>query len=391
MTFAQRINNLIVATINLERRVDPYFRPAFNRLAQRRLANVVQRMIVARRADDRATLGVETLIDDEHEITAAIVEAMSAFTHRVYDHAPPAERAGNSKTYGVLRGEFVVSADIAAELRHGLFAAPARYPAWVRFAGPGPLAPADLKDNGLVSFGIKVMGVPGPKLLDDEQWTQDFTGISAPTFPTPNVTENLKLQRHIGNGTPVLYFLGPRDPHLLDGLMQALYAKTHTNPLYEQYWSCVSYRLGEAQAMHYSIRPRRAVRTPFPRRPTADYLREAMAATLAEHDVEFDFLIQRQTDARRMPIEDDGIEWPESLSPFVPVARLVIPSQQFDTEAQLAFAHNLSFNPWHALEAHRPLGNQNRARRTIYLELSALRQRMNATPHIEPTGNERFA
>jgi hypothetical protein len=391
MTFAQRINNLLVATINAERRVDPHVRPAFNRLLQRRLANAVQRLIVARRGHDRAGLGVETAIENEHEVTAAIVDAMSAFTHRVYDHALPAERAGNSKTYGVLRGEFVVADDIPDRLRHGLFAEPGRYPAWVRFAGPGPLAPADLKDNGLVSFGIKVIGVPGPKLLADEQWTQDFTGISAPTFPTPNVTENLKLQRHIGNGTPVLYFLNPRDPHLLDGIMQALYAQTHTNPLYEQYWSCVSYRLGEAQAIHYSLRPRRAVRTPFPRHPTADYLREAMVATMAEHDVEFDFLIQVQTDARRMPIEDDGIEWPESLSPFVPVARLLLPAQNFDSASQLAFAHNLSFNPWHALEAHRPLGNQNRARRTIYVELSALRQRMNATPHIEPTGDERFA
>ena len=41
------------------------------------------------------------------------------------------------------------------------------------------------------------MGVEGDKLLDDEKWTQDFTGISAPTFTTPNILENLKLQRHV--------------------------------------------------------------------------------------------------------------------------------------------------------------------------------------------------
>ena len=81
-------------------------------------------------------------------------------------------------------------------LRQGLFAEPRTYPAWIRFAGPGPLAPPDMKDNGVLSIGIKVCGVPGPKLLDDE-WTQDFTGISAPTFTTPNVFENLQLQRHV--------------------------------------------------------------------------------------------------------------------------------------------------------------------------------------------------
>ena len=66
-----------------------------------------------------------------------------------------------------------------------------RYPVWVRFGGPGPLAPPDPKDNGVLSIGIKLMGVEGEKLLDDERFTQDFTGISAPTFTTPDVAENL--------------------------------------------------------------------------------------------------------------------------------------------------------------------------------------------------------
>ncbi|WP_256103101.1 hypothetical protein [Streptomyces sp. Ncost-T10-10d] len=37
---------------------------------------------------------------------------------------------------------------------------------------------------------------------------------------------------------------------------------------------------------------------------------------------------------------------------------------------------------------HRPLGNQNRARRTIYLQLARLRQAMNGTPHQEPGEEE---
>jgi hypothetical protein len=128
----------------------------------------------------------------------------------------------------------------------------------------------------------------------------------------------------------------------------------------------------------------------MPRHPSDDYLREAMVATLAGTAADFDILVQRQTDARRMPIEDDGVEWPESLSPFVPVATLHIPAQRFDSYRQLAFAGNLSYNPWHSLEAHRPLGSQNRARRAVYLQLSELRQRMSGTPHVEPTGDESF-
>jgi hypothetical protein len=33
----------------------------------------------------------------------------------------------------------------------------------------------------------------------------------------------------------------------------------------------------------------------------------------------------------------------------------------------------MSFNPWHALVPHRPLGSMNRARRAIYEALSAFR------------------
>ena len=101
-------------------------------------------------------------------------------------------------------------------------------------------------------------------------------------------------------------------------------------------------------------------------------------------------MVQIQTDPHRMPIEDATVKWSERLSPYIPVAELRIPRQRFDTPAQLAFADNLSYNPWHSLEAHRPLGNQNRARRRMYHELSRLRQSMNNTPHVEPTGAERF-
>ena len=121
---------------------------------------------------------------------------MSAFLHDTYPHGG-ALRAGNTKTYGVVRGELRVHDDLPARYRHGVFQPGRRYPVWVRFGGPGPLAPPDPKDNGVLSIGIKLMGVDGEKLLDDERFTQDFTGISAPTFTTPNVAENLKLQRQL--------------------------------------------------------------------------------------------------------------------------------------------------------------------------------------------------
>jgi hypothetical protein len=383
------VNDALVAAVNVERRVDPYFRDAFDAVFRPPLQALAQRLIDAHRADDGPGLAQERELPGEEDATRGVIEAMSEFLRQTYPH-PPVERAGNTKTYGVVRAEFTVPPDLPGELRRGIFATSATYRAWVRFAGPGPRTPPDIRDNGILSIGVKLMGVPGPKLSDDERSTQDFTGISAPTFTTPTVLENVKLQRASLAGWPVLYFLGPRDSHLADALMQGLYARTQRNPLAARYWSCSSYLLGEGQAMHYSLVPRSPERTPVPWNPPPDYLREAMAATLARREAEFEFRIQLQRDARRMPIEHDGALWPERLSPFVPAATLRIPAQSFDSPAQLAFARNLSYNPWHALPEHRPLGNQNRARKAIYLELSRLRQAMGGDAHVEPTGDEVF-
>jgi hypothetical protein len=115
-----------------------------------------------------------------------------------------------------------------------------------------------------------------------------------------------------------------------------------------------------------------------------------MAATLAEQDVEFDILLQLQTDPFRMPIENNAVLWPTKLSPRVPAAVLRIPRQTFDSPEQLDFARVLRYNPWHSIPEHRPLGNQSRARKRMYTELAALRQRLNDVEHYEPTGDEVF-
>ncbi len=388
----KRFHDAALELMKLERRVDPFFRPPLDAIFQEPVAWFLQVLINRRRPAEGLALAEERLLPGEDAFLDSIIRDMAAYMRAHY--APGGfQRAGNTKTHGVLRGEFTVRPDVPVEWRHGVLAEPRTFRAWVRFAGPGPASPPDIEEVGVLSIGVKLMGVPGPKLLDDERFTQDFTGISAPTFTTPDVRENAKLQAASLRGTPLFYFINPFDSHLLDGLMQGLWARTQTSPLETPYWGCVPFLLGEGRAMQYSFRPRLTTRSRvprLPRRPPDHYLREAMAATLARQDVEFDFLIQIQTDAHRMPIEHASVRWPERLSRPVPVATLRLPRQTFDSPAQLAFAHNLSFNPWHTVAAHRPLGNQNRGRRRLYVELSRLRQSMNATPHVEPTGDEMF-
>src|SRR5262249_16107518 len=169
--------------------------------------------------------------------------------------------------------------------------------------------------------------------------------------------------------------------------------KTQSSPFEAPYFSCVPYLLGEGQAMQYSVWPKTTKKTPIPRlplRPQDDYLRAAMVKALSEGDVELYIRLQLQTDPVLMPIENKGVLWPEKLSPRVTVATLRLPKQKFDSPAQMEFAKKLSYNPWHTIAEHRPLGNQSRARRRMYFELSQLRHNMNNVPHYEPTGCEVF-
>ena len=389
---AKLLNALIVAGLHFERRFEPFFRPYLDATLREPVADVIQYFINRRRTDEGLKIAEERPRSGEEAALDSIINSMGTYMRTHYQPGTY-QRAGNTKTHGIVRSEVIIHDDMPADYKHGIFAAAKTYPAWVRFSGPGPDSPPDIEDVGFVSIGIKMMGVPGPKLMEDEKFTQDLVGICTPTFVTPDTFANSQLQAWIVKGTPVFYFFNWQHTHLLDMLMQALWNETQYNPLEARYYSCVPYLLGEGRAMLYSVRPKLNFRSKIPRlpfRPPDNYLRDAMVATLAQRDVEFDILVQLQTDPFLMPIENAAVRWPEKLSPFVPVATLKIPRQRFDSPAQLAFAHNLSYNPWHCIPEHRPLGNQSRARRRLYWTLSQLRQTMNGTPHIEPSGKEVF-
>jgi hypothetical protein len=383
------LSDLFLWAWRLERRIEFLYRPQFDRWLRPPLFAAMQAWQNARRPDEQLALAEERLLPGEERLIQDIIDELTAFTRENWLPGS-AQRFGNTKTFGVLRGELTVPPDLPPGLRHGLFAEPGTYPAWVRFSGPGPYAPPDLEDLGQCSVGIKVMGVSGPKLLDDERATQDLILVSPASFVTPNIQENAQLQRWVRAKAPLGYAIDPGNPHLLHLAMQLLYSPMHANPLEVQYYSNVPFLLGEGQAVEYSLKPVARGRSRIPRQPSENYLREAMVRTLDAGDWEFDFMVQVQTDPHRMPVEDATVKWPERLSPYVPVARLRLPRQRFDSDAQLAFADALRFNPWHSRPEHRPLGNSNRARRRMYSELAQLRQRMNAVTHVEPTGDETF-
>ena len=384
--------NTSTKMVQFERRFDPWIRPAFDATFRDPMAQLVTALINSRRSNDGLGIAEERIEPDEEAFLDSIV---SSFQSQMRGLWKPGkfERGGNTKTHGIVRGEFIIHDKLPENFRRGIYATPRSYPAWVRFSGPGPYITPDIDDVGFMSISVKLMDVPGQKLADDEKFTQDMFGVSPPTFVTPDTRANAQLQIQSGKNAQILYFVNLHDSHVLDLIMQGLWIKTQSSPFEAPYFSDVPYLIGEGQAMEYSFWPKsnRKTRIPnLPFRPPDNYLRNAMVASLTSGDVEFDVRVQMQTDAFLMPIENAGVLWPEKLSPRVSVATLRLPRQTFDYPAQLEFARVLSYNPWHSITEHRPLGNQGRARRRMYAELAQLRQSMNGVTHYEPTGNERF-
>src|SRR5207302_9634438 len=97
------------------------------------------------------------------------------------------------------------------------------------------------------------------------------------------------------------------------------------------------------------------------------------------------FQVQLQENPNKEPVEDATVPW---RAEFQTVATIRIPAQEFDTEGRMAFCENLSFTPWHAIEAHRPLGGINRTRKTVYAVLSKLRHELNDVPMREPSPSD---
>jgi hypothetical protein len=390
--FLNWLANLSTSLVHIERRFDPFFRPAFDAVLRDPIASVVTALINRGRPNEGLKIAEERPIPNEDAYLESIINSFEKQMRLLWKPGR-FERGGNTKTHGIVRAEFIVHDNLPANLRHGVYAQPRTYKAWVRFSGPGPYITPDIDDVGFMSISIKLMGVPGPKLMEEEKFTQDMFGVSPPTFVTPDTKANAQLQIESLKNTQIYYFLNFHESHVLDFIMQGLWIKTQSSPLEAPYFSDVPYLLGEGQAMQYSVWPKSKRRTPIPRlpfRPPDDYLRDAMRATLAKEDVELEIRLQLQTDPHLMPIENAGVLWPVKLSPRIPVATLRIPRQKFDSPAQMDFARALSYNPWHSIPEHRPLGNQSRARRRMYDTLSRLRHNMNGVPLYEPTGDEVF-
>ncbi len=336
---------------------------------------------------------------DEQQTIEKIIAAMGKGGEQTRARLGHSVRTSHAKAHGLVQGELRVLQDLPLYLRQGLFASPRIYPVIARLAH----VPGDLDDDRKVSgprgLSIKVLEVEGEKLPGHSgQTTQDF------------VLDTGKVFNAIGAKTFLAQISGveqlaPKLPQVVKGVVTAASLATNTvlggssaaldffghpflHPMSEPYYSQVPIRYGDYIAKIGAFPDTAAMQALVHEKfEPEDYdgLRTATVAFFRAHAAEFVVSVQLCTNLETMPIENANKEWPEEESPYVPVARLVLPAQEAWTPARQSFVdEGLIFCPSHSLAAHRPLGSIMRARMQAYEALGKVRRESNGCPFLEP-------
>ncbi|MEB2787021.1 SRPBCC family protein [Algoriphagus persicinus] len=334
--------------------------------------------------------GREYVQEDEDRIAYDLLQEFEAQVTRIYKDKKMLRQV-HTKMHGCVKATFAVVKDLPEKLKVGVFAwEPKDYHAWVRFSN-GNTKPQKDKKKDIRGVAIKLLGVPGEKILEDELLaeTQDFLLMSSETFFAKTIKELSKLLKAMTSANFIkskLFFLNPL---LWPIILRATKSKVACkNPLDIPYWSTQPYQFGTIDsAVKYHLRPSPSNTIVVENTTDYNYLRYNLAQTLHDNEAKFDFFVQFQTDAEAMPIEDPTVAW---SSQYIKVATLTIHAQVFDSNAQIEFGDNLSFNPWHSLPVHRPLGAFNRVRRRVYETMAKFRHDKNKLPNIEPKDSPDF-
>ncbi|MHA6492976.1 catalase family protein [Pseudomonas borbori] len=325
----------------------------------------------------------EQIPPEEPALTQSIIEDAIRVVEQHRDNTRVL-RDAHAKAHGCVKAQVTVSADIDNALRHGVFSEPGKtWQAWVRLSN-GNAYPQFDRARDARGMAIKLLDVPALKLTQSARHAteQDFVMFNHPTFFVRDVAEYKSNFAAQAEGKKILAFLPSWDPrsweirHLIIALKTL--SPAPESPVLTTYNSIAPFKLGPLNIKY------RVIPTPenCPRyelaeqnRDLPNFLRNSLYQQLSLDRMPacFALQVQRQNAAHYMPIEDPSVEWEESISDYQTVADIRLPGQDFDSREQNLFCDNLSFNPWHSLPEHRPIGGINRLRKAVYEAVSAYR------------------
>jgi catalase len=332
----------------------------------------------------------EEIPADEAALTQGIIEDAIRIVEQHRDNTRVL-RDAHAKAHGCVKAQVTVLQNLVPELRHGVLAEPGKtWQAWMRLSN-GNAYPQFDSARDARGMAIKLLDVPGDKLLSSKATAanQDFVMFNHPVFFVRDVAEYKQNFAAQASGQKIQAFFPSWDPrsweirHLIIALKTL--APAPDSPVTATYNSIAPFKLGPHN-IKYRVVPDPQSCPPYqlPEQNTAlpNFLRNALYQQLSLDRVPacFALQVQRQNADYYMPIEDTSVQWSEDISPFETVATVRVEPQDFDTREQNLACDNLSFNPWHALPEHRPIGGINRLRKAVYEAVSVYRHQRNAAP-----------
>jgi Catalase len=291
----------------------------------------------------------------------------------------PLSRALHLKPHIGAVGELVVEAAEAG--RAGVFANNGqRWPLYVRFSNGSSTHQAD-KAPDVRGFALKLVGVPGQKIIPglEQEVTQDFLFIDQPAIPFRDADEFMIFVRSAKDGPLKLL------PRLISGfglrrtfqvLGQTLKAPKVKSFATHAFHTAAPISFG-GLAAKLGLFP--LGNPPSPPTSGDDALRSDLIARLKAGPLTWALRAQLFQDDVSTPIEDTSVAW---VGPWVELGKVTLPRQDPESargQEITALVQQLSFDPWHAIQEHRPLGAIMRARAVTY-KTSVLARKAAAEP-----------
>jgi hypothetical protein len=293
----------------------------------------------------------------------------------------PAKRPVFLKPHGVAHGYFEPLADLPSDQKIGVFAL-GELQAWVRFSSDTAPTSPDFKTT--CGVGLKLFGVPGPKLLGQGD-THDFLFQNFDVFFVNDAKDMAEFTTAgvIDHDYDAYLAKHPVTRRISDEMEKAV-----TSTLATPYWGVLPYAFGAERFVKYKLEPvDQPTGEPF---NDANYLAIDLQNRLLHGPATFKFMVQWRTDPATMPLDKATVRWPEAQSPFVQIATLHLPQQDICAPGQASYGENLAFNPWHCLPEHAPQGSISDARKVVYEASAVKRHTVNGLPTQEP-GEPRVA
>jgi hypothetical protein len=355
---------------------------------------------------------IETIDPHIDELLAQIVD----FWEKKGRESPTTEGAGravrgaHAKSFGLVKAEVEILADVPVAYAQGIYAKPGRHGALIRFSSTSGHLGTDAQLGPGLGFAIKVFDVDGPKLVEDEPDSDTFDLVlkNNPIFISntakhylfiENIANN--VQDYLARGqagfhellTDVLTGKGmlERPDWAWDELLAFVRTATQTpvrNPLLTTFWTMGAVRHGDYVAKIRVAPAAESATSAIHREVDLTSGPEVFHPTLADElqaqAFDFDLQVQLCTDLTAMPVNVLTVEWPEKLSPFVTVGRVHLPRQDISGPENFEKGDALAFNQWRVTSDHRPLGEIMNVRR-IYSASAKVRRTLNKQPQTEPT------